>query len=140
LIETDRNLLKKLSRIALAGLSGAKIQDAAVSFVCSKGYRDPLSIFDHLSVSSCSWGPRPIDWQDFLVLTDRITTYTIATFGCDGPALKNAIQEKINSGMPRFQLCISFSGDRFTDRDHVADGWEYSQDNIKLKITYIPGT
>ena len=38
-----------------------------------------------------------------------ITTYTIATFGCDGPALKNAIREKINSGKPRFQLRMYFS-------------------------------
>jgi len=123
----------------ISGLSGAKIQNAAVSFICSKGYGDPLSVFDMLCLSEYYWGPRPIDWQDIFFFSDLITTYTIATFGCDDPALKSAIQENINSGKPRFQLYIHFSGD-MTDGDHVADGWEYSQDNIKLKITYIPGT
>ena len=123
----------------ISGLSGAKIQNAAVSFICSEAYGDPLSAFDMLCLNEYYWGPRPIQQQDLFASGNLISTYKIATFGCDAPALKNAIQEKINSGKPRFQLRIYFSG-ALTDNDHWPDGWMYSQDNIKLKITYIPGT
>ena len=123
----------------ISGLSGAKIQNAAVSFICSKAYGDPTSVFDMLCLSEYYWGPRPIDWQDLSAAKNLIMTYTIATFGCDDLALKSAIQKNINSGKPRFQLCVYFSG-FLTDDNHAADGWEYNQDNVKLKITYIPGT
>lgn len=122
----------------ISGLSGAIITNAAVSFICSKAYGDPLPIFDSgLSLLERYWGPRPIQQQDLFSGGNLIMVYDIATFGCDDPALKNAIQEKINSGKPRFQLCVFFSGFKTND-NHAADGWEYSQENVKLKITYIP--
>ena len=117
----------------ISGLAGGTIQSASISFICSAGYGDPLSPFDELRLYDCYWGPRPVGQQDLLSLGYQIAAYDIATFACDSQVLVNAIQENVNSGMPRFQIMIHFAG--YCDGDGIADGWEYSQDNIKLKIT-----
>jgi hypothetical protein len=122
----------------ISRLMGAIIQNAAISFICTQGFGDPTAVFDELCLSEYYWGVRPLKQQDCFAPGNLIASYSIATFGCDDPALKNAIQEKIDSGLQRFQLRIYFSGP-LTDNDHQADGWMYSQDNVRLKITYIFG-
>jgi len=121
----------------ITGLAGANIQSAEVSFLISKGWGNPLDFSEYLSLTTYYWGPRAIRHGDDTAGGDVLQTLEPATFACFNDELKDALQDAVDAGRPRFQLRIHFAGGSNTDEDNNWDGWEYPQNNIKLIITYV---
>jgi hypothetical protein len=120
----------------ITGLAGADVQSAEASFIISKGWGNPLEFTDYLSLTSYYWGPRAIRHGDDTADGAVLQTFEPATFACFNYELKNALQNAIDAGRPRFQLRIHFAGGFSSDDDNNWDGWEYPQNNIKLIVTY----
>ena len=95
---------------------------------------NPLDFAQYLSLSSYYWGPRAIQHGDDTANGEILQTFEPATFACFNDELKNAIQNAVNAGRPRFQLRINFAGGLNTDNDNSWDGWEYPQNNINLSV------
>ena len=123
----------------ISSLAGATIQSANAVFSLSQQWGDPLSIFDGLALNEIYWGPRAIQNSDSTTVGTVLQQFNASTFSCSNAALKTALQNAINAGRPRFQLRIHFYGP-LTGNPGVWDGWEYQQSNVKLSITYTPGS
>lgn len=120
----------------ISALGGAIVESATLSFNLSTGYGNPLSFFDSLWINVLDWGARPIRQEDFNLNGIAIQNFTEPNISCSSDELKEELQKAINGGKSRFQIRIHFSGP-FSDYDGSRDGWEYSQSNVKLSVTYI---
>lgn len=124
----------------ISSLAGATIQSANTVFSLSQQWGNPSAVFGSLALNDYYWGTRAIQLSDAGASGNLMQTFalTASTFSCSNAALKTALQNAINSGRPRFQLRIHFTG-FVTDSDSQWDGWEYQQSNVKLSVTYTPG-
>lgn len=124
----------------IASLAGANIQSASALFSLSHQHGYP-SFFAALALNEYYWGDRAIKSSDAMASGNVLQTFLVSdsTFSCSNTALKNALQNAINAKRPRFQLRIYFIG-LASDEDSQMDGWVYQQSNVKLSITYIPGS
>ncbi|MDD5658968.1 MAG: PKD domain-containing protein [Actinomycetota bacterium] len=122
----------------ISSLAGANIQTANAVFSLSQQWGNP-DIFGSLSLNDYYWGTRAVQLSDAGASGNVLQMFSNSTFSCSNTALKTALQNAINAGKPRFQLRIHFTG-LATDSDNQWDGWEYKQSNVKLSITYIPGS
>lgn len=119
----------------ISSLSGKTIQSANAVFSLSQQWGNPLSVFNQLALNELYWGPRAIQNSDAFSAGNVIQLFGNSTFSCSNAALKAALQNAINTGRPRFQLRIHFTGP-LTGNPGAWDGWEYQQSNVKLSITY----
>lgn len=118
----------------ITGLSGATITEAELSFSVNSTQGD-ASNFLPLGLFSVYWGDRHIEITDFYITGDSIESFTVPNFICSHSNLRQYIQNAIDSGKPRFQVMIHFTGLE-TDNDSVKDTWGYKPNGINLNVTY----
>ena len=118
----------------ITGLTGTTITEAELSFSVY-GTQGDVSNFLPLGLFSVYWGDRKIEVTDFYITGDSIESFTAPNFTCSHSNLRQYIQNAIDSGKPRFQVMIHFTGLE-TDNDSVKDTWSYKPNGINLNVTY----
>ena len=87
-----------------------------------------------LWINVLDWGAEPITQNDFNLNGIAVAGFTTPGITCNVSKLREELQKAVNANKPRFQVRVHFSGP-YTDGDSSADGWRYSQNNIKLNVT-----
>lgn len=122
----------------ITSLAGATIDTAAVTFILKQVYGNPVEhAGSTMSLQIVDYGSNAITQANLLLPGIPIYNAAAPTFSFSGAALKTQLQNAINAGKQRFQLCVAFTAPNF-DSDGVWDGWEYDQTGITLNIKYLP--
>jgi hypothetical protein len=122
----------------ITSLAGATIDTATVSFVLKQVLGNPVEhAGSSMSLQIVDYGATAITQDNLGLPGTPIFNATAPTFSFNGAALKTQLQNAINAGKQRFQICVGFTAPNF-DSDGVWDGWEYDQTGITLNIQYYP--
>ncbi|MEI7616574.1 MAG: hypothetical protein WCJ54_07660 [Actinomycetota bacterium] len=122
----------------ITSLAGTTIDTATFTFILKQVYGNPTEhAGSTMSLQIVDYGGSPISQASLLLTGIPIYNAAAPIFSFSGPALKTQLQNAINAGKQRFQLCVAFTAPNF-DSDGVWDGWEYDQTGITLNIKYLP--
>lgn len=122
----------------ITSLAGATIDTATVTFILKQVYGNPIEhAGSTMSLQIVDYGSNAITQANLLLPGIPVYNAAAPTFSFSGAALKTQLQNAINAGKQRFQLCVAFTAPNF-DSDGVWDGWEYDQTGITLNIKYLP--
>ena len=122
----------------ITGLYGGNVESAELT-VNLNGFAGDCSLFTPLWIMSANWesGNSAITAGDFNISGDPIQGFNTYNFSTDAPELKQYLQDAINTGRNRFQLVMFFTG-MATDNDGLYDIWDYTDNLIRLNVTYTP--
>lgn len=122
----------------ISSLAGATIDTASVTFILKQVYGNPVEhAGSTMNLQIVDYGPNAITQANMGLPGTPIYNAAAPTFSFSGAALKTQLQNAINAGKQRFQICVGFTAPNF-DNDGVWDGWEYDQTGITLNIKYLP--
>ena len=122
----------------ITSLAGATIDTAAFTFILKQVYGNPIEhAGSSISLQIVNYGPNAITQANLMLPGIPIYNAAAPIFSFSGVALKTQLQNAINAGKQRFQLCVAFTAPNF-DNDGVWDGWEYDQAGVTLNIKYLP--
>ena len=118
----------------ISSIHGSTVESASLTFSGAQTSGDPFSFLEMLWINVLDWGAEPITQNDFNLNGIAVAGFTTPGITCNVSKLREELQKAVNANKPRFQVRVHFSGP-YTDGDSSADGWRYSQNNIKLNVT-----
>lgn len=119
----------------ISGYSNAIIKSATLSLSPRAEWGD-TSFYNLVRIDRVEWGSVPIEFAFFSTPGVFIQGFADPNITCTIDKLKTELQDAVSAGKSRFQIRIYCTPS--SDGDGIADGWEYNQSDVILKIEYIP--
>ena len=120
----------------ISELSGATIQSAKISGKSSTVYGTPINTYGPMIIKAVYWGARAVSLEDFNLDGIEITNISKNNFGKSPEVLQEDLQNVVNSGSNRYQLCFYFEMPPQADGDGEVDDIQYPLEDIDLSVTY----
>ena len=119
----------------ISQLSGATIESAKISGKADVLAGTPIKTYGPMIIKAVYWGARAVTPADFNLDGIEITNISNTNFEKSPAVLKDDLQNVVNNGSSRYQLCFYFEMSQ-TDGDGEQDFIQYSLANITLTVTY----
>ena len=119
----------------ISALAGSTVESAKISGTADRVSGTPFAAYGPLIIKAVYWGARVITPADYDLGGVEITNISKQNFGKSPDVLKSDLQNAVNSGSNRYQLCFYFEMDG-TDGDGEADSITYFMDQMSLNVTY----
>jgi len=119
----------------ISGYSNAIIKSATLILSPRAEWGD-TSFFNLIRIDRVEWGSVPIEFAFFNTTGEFIQGFANPNITCTINQLKTELQDAVSAGKSRFQIRVYCTPS--SDGDGIADGWEYNQSDVILKIEYIP--
>jgi hypothetical protein len=119
----------------ISQLSGATIESAKISGQSASVSGTPIVTYGPMFIKAVYWGARAVSNGDFNLDGIEITNNSKNNFSKSPAVLKDDLQNAVNNGVNRYQLCFYFEMPQ-TDGDGEGDSIQYYLEDISLTVTY----
>jgi len=119
----------------ISELAGSQIESAKITGDADRVSGTPFEAYGPLIIKAVYWGARALQPADFNLDGIEITNNSAKNFGKSPAVLKDDLQNVVNSGINRYQLCFYFEMPQ-ADGDGQADSISYFLEDIVLTVTY----
>jgi hypothetical protein len=119
----------------ISQLSGATIESAKISGKSYDVLGTPIATYGPMIIKAVYWGARAVSPEDFNLDGIEITNNSKNNFDKSPAVLKDDLQNVVNNGINRYQLCFYFEMPQ-PDGDGEMDNIQYSLEDIDLTVTY----
>ncbi len=131
----DNKEVRGFASFDISEIAGTKILDAKISVLNGEKEGEPFNHYGPIIVKAVYWGPQEISPSNFDIDGVELASFTVKKFVIANKILKNDLQNAVNNGLERYQICLYYEMEN-TDGNGKQDLIYHYPSEIKLTVTY----
>mgnify|MGYP005853093573 CR=1 FL=1 len=132
---SNNDEVRAFASFNISGIAGAKIQKASIKAIDGRKDGEPFAKYGPMIIKAVYWGPFKVNPSNFDIDGVELANFTVKDFTIANTKLNNDLQNAVNHGMNRYQICLYFEMEG-TDGDGIQDLIYHYPEKIILTVTY----
>jgi len=109
--------------------------EASIKAINGRKDGEPFEKYGPMIIKAVYWGPHKISPSNFNIDGVELANFTVKNFTIANKILKDDLQNAVNNGLARYQICLYFEMES-TDGNSIQDLIHHDIDKVILTVTY----